>query len=160
MGRWTGALLCVLIAVAFVVSTQRAVVWSKADLRYDVAVQLGACYFGWRPSGWNRAADKYAGVPGWKLAKYGGATPLIWWVEVGALPKWRWVSVPLWMPFVALALPTGILWYGDRRRVLPGHCRACGYDLTGNVSGRCQECGAACPAGTATPDRPVDTSRA
>ncbi len=23
----------------------------------------------------------------------------------------------------------------------PGHCRNCGYDLTGNVSGRCPECG-------------------
>ena len=26
-------------------------------------------------------------------------------------------------------------------RIAPGHCRACGYDLTGNVSGRCPECG-------------------
>lgn len=24
---------------------------------------------------------------------------------------------------------------------LPGHCRACGYNLTGNVSGICPECG-------------------
>ena len=23
----------------------------------------------------------------------------------------------------------------------PGHCRHCGYNLTGNVSGRCPECG-------------------
>ena len=27
------------------------------------------------------------------------------------------------------------------RRPPPGHCRRCGYDLTGNVSGRCPECG-------------------
>ena len=26
-----------------------------------------------------------------------------------------------------------------------GHCARCGYDLTGNVSGRCPECGAAVP---------------
>jgi hypothetical protein len=26
---------------------------------------------------------------------------------------------------------------------LPGHCSRCGYDLTGNVSGQCPECGAA-----------------
>jgi hypothetical protein len=26
---------------------------------------------------------------------------------------------------------------------LPGHCSRCGYDLTGNVSGNCPECGAA-----------------
>jgi hypothetical protein len=24
-----------------------------------------------------------------------------------------------------------------------GHCKKCGYDLTGNVSGRCPECGSA-----------------
>lgn len=29
-----------------------------------------------------------------------------------------------------------------RRKGAPrGHCRACGYDLTGNVSGICPECG-------------------
>lgn len=27
-----------------------------------------------------------------------------------------------------------------RRAIPPGHCRACGYDLTGNVSGKCPEC--------------------
>lgn len=26
-------------------------------------------------------------------------------------------------------------------KLQPGHCKACGYDLTGNVSGRCSECG-------------------
>lgn len=25
----------------------------------------------------------------------------------------------------------------------PGHCKTCGYNLTGNVSGRCSECGTA-----------------
>jgi len=27
----------------------------------------------------------------------------------------------------------------------PGRCQTCGYDLTGNVSGRCPECGAPVP---------------
>lgn len=27
------------------------------------------------------------------------------------------------------------------RRINPGYCDACGYDLTGNLSGRCPECG-------------------
>ncbi|MDB5356511.1 MAG: hypothetical protein JWN24_2964 [Phycisphaerales bacterium] len=26
-------------------------------------------------------------------------------------------------------------------KIPPGHCLACGYDLTGNVSGTCPECG-------------------
>ena len=28
-----------------------------------------------------------------------------------------------------------------RRQPPPGHCQKCGYDLTGNVSGVCPECG-------------------
>ena len=30
---------------------------------------------------------------------------------------------------------------GRRKRRPPGHCVQCGYNLTGNVSGRCPECG-------------------
>src|SRR5262249_37714200 len=37
-----------------------------------------------------------------------------------------------------------IVWRLDRRPP-PGHCN-CGYDLTGNVSGRCPECGMPCQA--------------
>jgi hypothetical protein len=50
------------------------------------------------------------------------------------------VIVPLWCVLVVLAVPTVMLWRSDRRR--PGHCQECGYDLTGNVSGACPECGA------------------
>lgn len=32
------------------------------------------------------------------------------------------------------------------RRLRPGLCRHCGYDLTGNQSGRCPECGTPAPA--------------
>ena len=49
--------------------------------------------------------------------------------------------VPCWVPFLFVVFPTAILWYLDRRRIPPGHCRNCGYDLTGNTSGRCPECG-------------------
>jgi predicted amidophosphoribosyltransferase len=38
------------------------------------------------------------------------------------------------------AVPTVLLWWRDRR-IPPGHCQNCGYDLTGNVSGICPECG-------------------
>ncbi len=66
-------------------------------------------------------------------------------------PRWRTypfaagpvrvaVVVPLWIPFLAIALPTYILWRRDRRHP-PGHCQECGYDLTGNVTGVCSECG-------------------
>jgi hypothetical protein len=49
-------------------------------------------------------------------------------------------AIPVWMPILLLALPTATLWYRDRRPP-KGHCQNCGYNLTGNVSGRCPECG-------------------
>ena len=43
-------------------------------------------------------------------------------------------------PTALIGMPMFYAWWCDRRRVLPGHC-PCGYDLTGNVSGTCSECG-------------------
>jgi hypothetical protein len=51
------------------------------------------------------------------------------------------VDLPLFLPFTTVAVVTGFLWYRDRRRIPPGHCQKCGYNLTGNVSGVCPECG-------------------
>lgn len=35
----------------------------------------------------------------------------------------------------------GLCWWHEARRIPPGHCQICRYNLTGNVSGRCPECG-------------------
>lgn len=43
---------------------------------------------------------------------------------------------------VALAASCAVL-FVRRRAIPPGHCRSCEYDLTGNESGICPECGAA-----------------
>lgn len=40
--------------------------------------------------------------------------------------------------FMLIIAPLMLLF---RRRTRPGHCRQCDYDLTGNVSGVCPECG-------------------
>ncbi len=72
--------------------------------------------------------------------------------------EWRWlnsrsdqvrwpvlsVCAPMWA--FSLLFLLGLapeLWSYWRRRALrrAGHCQQCGYDLTGNVSGRCPECG-------------------
>ena len=36
-------------------------------------------------------------------------------------------------------------WLKRRRRAPPGHCQKCDYDLTGNESGICPECGTKIP---------------
>ena len=50
------------------------------------------------------------------------------------------IVMPGWLP-VVLALVPVILFRRHDRHFPPGHCQKCGYDLTGNVSGRCPECG-------------------
>ena len=60
--------------------------------------------------------------------------------RAGGTTVYRWF--PLWPALPVVVIPTALLWFVDRRRrIPPGHCRKCGYDLTGNVSGRCPECG-------------------
>lgn len=54
------------------------------------------------------------------------------------------IFLPLWVPLVLVGVPSAILWWSDRRTP-KGHCRSCDYDLTGNVSGICPECGTPVP---------------
>lgn len=42
---------------------------------------------------------------------------------------------------LAAGLLTAVCWWAGRRRPVKGYCSSCGYDLTGNVSGTCPECG-------------------
>ena len=45
-------------------------------------------------------------------------------------------------PVLGLVIATWMMRVADRRMKIPiGQCQQCGYDLTGNVSGRCPECG-------------------
>jgi len=59
------------------------------------------------------------------------------------------LAIPFWLPLLLTAIPTAWLWHRDRSvfSCLPDHlfCRGCGYDLTGNTSGVCPECGEAKP---------------
>jgi hypothetical protein len=57
------------------------------------------------------------------------------------------VTIPIWLVFLPAFVLTAFLWWRDRRRFPPGHCQNCGYNLTGNVSGRCPECGTPIEAG-------------
>ncbi len=54
-------------------------------------------------------------------------------------------AIVLWCLLIAPCLPVVYLWLRLRRIPAPGRCRRCGYDLTGNVSGTCPECGTGIP---------------
>jgi hypothetical protein len=68
------------------------------------------------------------------------------WVAIGKSDYLCVALIPFWAIALLAAAASVWSWLAYRRRRdhdRPGHCRACGYDLKGNVSGVCPECGAA-----------------
>ena len=64
--------------------------------------------------------------------------------------RYSLLVLPFWLLLLLTAIPTAWLWHRDRRLISSSldHrlCLRCGYDLTGNTSGVCPECGdKACP---------------
>jgi hypothetical protein len=116
--KWAGTGLAFLIMVTFAVSTRRAVTWDSRDGRHELALQLGAVGYGWRPASWRVEDEAYPTSPGLKFSAYGGHPRLTWWIERGGNSSWHWVSVPLWIPFSVVTLLSGMLWYRKRGRTV------------------------------------------
>ncbi|GMU24130.1 MAG: hypothetical protein AMXMBFR13_42070 [Phycisphaerae bacterium] len=57
------------------------------------------------------------------------------------------IVVPLWIPMLVSGLAVAFCAGRALRRPRGGCCPACGYNLTGNVSGVCPECGSPVPRG-------------
>jgi hypothetical protein len=133
--KWAGLGVCVVIVAAFITS-----------LRWEIGVVAP-------PGGltlWLGCIHitdlAQFGQHEWHVDDHGRFA----WREVARGPAWiPWsyslfgfpaVVVPLWILLLIIALPTALLWYRDRRPP-KGCCQGCGYNLRGNVSGICPECG-------------------
>ena len=153
--KWTGTLACILILLgaAACLKWWRIAAYSVAvdggESRVIGIIQ-GGLFVYWNDRGlpgvshlkagfWIDADSIWDGwavcVEGWRLY---GVTPEFQFERHAAYGS---VVIPLWIPFLLVCLPTAWLWRVERRRVAAGGCDACAYDLTGNVSGRCPECG-------------------
>lgn len=150
-----GLVGCVLIVVAWGVSTT-GVLMFVAKYWY-VRFEPGCFFASWsekpmgvfrvrtgkpatinnliRIKGWN-----YDGPPRRTLTSdLDPRWPVLRWTNPPSGKRGRLV-IPCWLMLLLTAFPTAILWYRDRRPP-KGHCQCCGYNLKGNVSGQCPECG-------------------
>ncbi len=56
-------------------------------------------------------------------------------------PYYSSISLPHWLLLIIVIIPMAWLWHHSRPRTMTDVCSQCSYDLTGNVSGFCSECG-------------------
>jgi hypothetical protein len=148
----------VVVAAAWGLSLVYAARWH--DQRRSIFVGGGAVRMEWLPAG----ASMDVG-DGWHLYRPLARVRVAWWPrhEKGRLlpsvdrngmtVSWRTVFpttivLPMW-PLGVVCLALLVIAIRRGRGPKPGHCRKCGYNLTGNVSGVCPECGE-----KASPQRP------
>ncbi|MEW6253162.1 MAG: hypothetical protein AB1716_21195 [Planctomycetota bacterium] len=127
--------LSALFALALLVSLHWTITFTYEGGLSDFQVGRGAF-------SWSRflTGSVFFRSPGWSIESDGfDASRLAEWSEIGQ----ESVVVPLWIPLALVGVPTVWCWWRPNRRPCAPGCRACGYDLTGNVSGRCPECGCA-----------------
>ena len=143
--KWVGLLLCLMMLGLWVISVLYGVFYVPPKSRWGIGIE----------SGMISSVFTYGGSQGWNYSpKYSSlktyATTMPWtvfahyWLGLRLPGKTAdgLVYVPFWLLVVATGLPTAILWWRDRRPKA-GFCKVCKYDLMGNVSGACPECGTA-----------------
>ena len=146
--RWLGLVICATILTLWLLSAWFELALSYREY-YVVFVYGGLVDFQWdsyvdRPSGFFRHLAGFPRAHMWRHERgvqfFAAAVP-----EVLAHPTSNGsrltIHVPSYLLFLVAALGTVLVW--RIRPIQPGHCQYCGYNLTGNVNGRCPECGCA-----------------
>jgi len=147
--------------VSLLIGLGTAGMWVRSHFRmHGVHVSSGPFWFGVMTN------ENRIEFFGWDIREGGisasliGMPPRVWTdYPVREGPEWRWWNLGFgrerggmtpgysyYIPYWFICAVAGILpvvWLRRRGRLREGHCPACHYDLTGNVSGVCPECGAA-----------------
>lgn len=142
--KWCGLGFCALLALAWAASIPFYIDYYSDDHYLQVDLTGGRLGIRLWPLNPVPAATSYLFRPGWRVQK-SPSWQLLWTCDWGTgqykAYSFSYYDVPLYLPFVVIGIPIAFLFWRDRRRFLDGHCRKCGYDLRGNVSGVCPECG-------------------
>ncbi len=160
--KWTGLLLSVLILSVWVASM---FVWASLSVgRFSTWVEYGRLKWDFSPSTARAPAPLATGQyfdlsGGWHGSRPLAGFPLNT-VNQANYAMWLRARAPTtssevhcWIPLLIVALPTGFVYWRDRRPTKPGCCVSCGYNLTGTQHEKCPECGAAAEWRSPKPDR-------
>lgn len=66
-------------------------------------------------------------------------TDVYWWPKTSKIGDMRFIYLPLWIPLIISLIPFFV--YQLKYKTQRGYCKQCNYDLKGNESGSCPECG-------------------
>ncbi|NOX58689.1 MAG: hypothetical protein GXP29_07505 [Planctomycetes bacterium] len=130
--KWLGLVLNFFLITAFAASLKiSASVYYRG---YSVSVRYGCLFMSAENTNRNLQFSS------WRLIK-----PMMWthWPEVDTQWRRTRIILPIWIPLLLAAVVTVWLWKWDRPP--KSGCVKCGYNLTGNVSGICPECGVPIP---------------
>jgi hypothetical protein len=135
VAKWTGLGLCVAVLLVWGLSLFVGA-GTPIGERGFIGVTGGRLYFGAVDSYRTTMPRARIGVSAWLGAGFA-------WPEVLRLPQNNLlrIAIPLWLLIAIGVVLTAALFHLDRRRIGPGLCTECGYDLTDNTSGICSECG-------------------
>lgn len=106
---------------------------------HSLILDYGSAWILWRPgqtcidAWWN--VDTVVPI-GRDFRTYGFILPVF-----KGRPRGVDITLPLWVPTLVASLPAILVAAHARRLRRRGACAKCCYDLTGNVTGRCPECG-------------------
>jgi hypothetical protein len=144
--KYSGLLLCAIWLASFWV----AVGYGNARKRIEFRFGAGAVMLSWdsvsnefprNSEAVNHYVNYLEGATIW-TGDSGHDIEALLWPSSHRFGSILFVTVPLWPAIGPIVLYSGVLWWRDRRPP-KGHCQNCRYNLTGNVSGICPECGCA-----------------
>lgn len=137
--RWKSAGVAAFAALSstFAVSFHRAWLWHPGASANGIGLANGAIILS-RAVGYTPLDEADRVISDWER---GWECPNLWFhVREERRFGLQWFVVPL-LPLIVIS---GLVWFAARAasgRPLDGPFCSCGYDLTGNVTGTCPECG-------------------
>ncbi len=142
IAKWSGLVACVVLLLAWGMSLRWHIGYVARSHAYAWTLEDGKvrCVYVPPPAAVGSSGEYGFYVGSARPHEWGFILPSIRTIRMGrGSVVQTYTQIPVWLPLAINALLTVFLFWRDRP-ILPGHC-PCGYDLRGNVSGVCPECG-------------------